>query len=281
MNKCLIIIVIFILTACVSTGDSRPAAYLKGETLLQQGLELYKNDDFVQASQKFTAALVWYQSFDNAKGMALSQLNLLETALAINDFAQAQTLLDTLKNQPLASEFSNKFSLLQVKLALQQTHYDVALQKLQPLLAQLDLAQPASDSLLNLLAIQARLEIAIHPLAASTGLSHFQTALTTLASPSAYYQALLNQVLARIAFNQQHYPQANNLLTQALTYYQTQARRRAIADCLEELAEVQRAQRNWQAAKQNLTKALIIRSWLKDSYKSNHLKQQLHALERW
>ncbi len=280
MNKLLILIALLCLGGCVNSGDKRPEAYLKGETLLQQGLDFYKNDDFIQAQQKFSAALVWYQSFDNTKGITLAQLNLLETALAVNDFSQAQTLLNTLSPQADNDEYSNKIKLLQVKLAVQQQHYSVALQKLQPLLSQLDLTQPPSDKLLNLLVLQAKLEILTQPQRASAGLQALQTALAGLASPSAYYQALLNQLLAQLAVNRQDYATAGNLLNQALVYYQTQANRRAIASCLEQLATIEQNQQHWQTAKLYLHKALLIRSWLKDSYKSNVLQQQLQWLSR-
>jgi hypothetical protein len=280
MSKYALVFISLLLSACVTDGESRPAPYLKAETLLQRGLEAYQNDDFTQATEKFTAALLLYQSFDNAKGIAIAQLNLAETALAIHEFNRAHVVLDRLATASLESELQNKRQLLEVKLAWQQQHYALAFSKLQPLLAQINAQQPATDKSLNLWAIQAELELLMNPLAPSAGLARLQTALTVLPEPSPYYQAVLNRLLAKVAFNQQHNAIAIDLLTQALHYYQAHAKRRAIAQCLEELAAIYLAQQQRSLAKQNLTKALLIRRWLKDDYQSKVLTQQLQWLER-
>lgn len=280
MTKYAFIFSILALSACVSEGDKRPAPYVKAETLLQQGLEAYQRDDFTQASEKFTAALQFYQSFDNAKGRAIAQLNLIETALAMNDDQRVQQLLTALGTAPLDSDLQTKRRLLEVKWAWQQQQYAQALEKLKPLLARIDPHPPLTDKSLNLLAMQAELELLNNPHAPSAGLGQLQAAFTELSPVLPYYQAVLNRLLAKAAFNQQRYPQAVDLLTQALHYYQVQAKRRTIANCLEELAAIYIVQRQGELAKQHLSRALIIRDWLKDTVKSQRLKQQLQSLEQ-
>lgn len=278
MNKVTLIALCMWLAGCVSEGDTRPAPYLKGEDLLQQGLTAYQQDDFIQANEKFTAAFVLYQSFANTKGMVLARLNLIETALAVDDFAQAITGLAEVNTGELESAFAHKLRMLEVKLAYQQQNYPLALEKLQPLLTQVSPQLPATDTALNLWAMQAQLQLLIQPHHPSTGLALFQQGLRQLTTPSPYYEALLKRLLAQIACQQHDYATAHTVLSQALAYYQVQANRRAIASCLEDLAKIAAAQQQPQLQKQSLVKALAIWTWLKNDYKRQLLQNQLEKL---
>jgi len=278
MNKVQLILLCIFLAGCVSEGDTRPAPYLKGEALLQQGLEAYQHDNFIQASEKFTAAFVLYQSFANTKGMLLAQLNLIETALAMDDFAQVTTGLARLEKQELEPALQHKLALLEVKLAYQQQNYPLALQKLQPLLIEISPQLPATDAALTLWAMQAQLQLLTQPQLSSTGLALFQQGLSQLVTPSPYYEALLKRLLAQVALNQQDYATAHTVLTQALAYYQAQANRRAIANCLEDLAAIAAAQHLKNQQKQYLLKSLAIWTWLNNEYKHQLLQNQLKNL---
>jgi len=278
MNKIIPLLLCILLTACVSEGDTRPAPYLKGEALLQQGLKAYQNDDFMEAREKFTAALVLYQSFANTKGVLLARLNLIETALAVDDFAQAETWLAQLERHDLEPALEHKLGLLEVKLAYQQQNYPLALQKLQPLLIEISPQLPVTDTALTLWAMQAQLQLLTAPDRLSTGLALFEQGLSQLATPSPYYEALLKRLLAQSALNQQDYATAHTVLTGALVYYQAQANRRAIANCLEDLAGIAAARQQQQMQKQYLAKALAIWEWLKNEYKRQFLQNQLERL---
>jgi tetratricopeptide (TPR) repeat protein len=262
--------------------DLRPDPYLKSEQLMQQGLQAYEQDDFNEAQQKFSAALVLYRSFDNDKGMALSQINLVETALAVSDFSKTQLYLKQLKQQSIANaldlQLQRKLTLLEVKLAFELQNYLAALAALQPLLAELDGQKTPDVAQLNLLAMQARLEVLISPLTQSKGLAKFTAALAQVSPPSPHYQMLLKRVLALAALKQGNYQTAKTLLTEALAYYKEQANRRSIASCLEDLASVELAQRHNSAAQGYLNRALLIWQWLKNEYKSNKINKQLAAI---
>jgi len=278
MNNVRLILLCIFLASCVSEGDMRPIPYLKSEDLLKQGLAAYQQDDFIQASEKFTDAFVLYQSFANTKGMLLAQLNLIETALAVDDFAQVTTRLASLDRAELEPAFAHKLALLEIKLAYQQQNYPLALQKLQPLLIKISPQLPTTDTALTLWAMQAQLQLLIQPQLPSTGLALFQQGLSQLVTPSPYYEALLKRLLAQVALNQQDYATAHTVLSQALAYYQAQANRRAIANCFEDLAGIAAAQQQPQLQKQYLTKALAIWAWLKNEYKRQFLQSQLERL---
>ncbi len=281
-KKALIVALGLILSACVTTPDSRPEPFLKSEALLRDGLNAYQNDNFAEAQQKFNRALELYQSFDNQKGVTLSQLNLLETALAMSDFASAESYLKLLKQQVasnnLEENLKRKIILQESKLQFEQQHYQAALVTLQPLLAEIDKEKKPDEMQLNLLAMQARLEVLVSPLTKSTGLSRFETALTQT-EPQPQYQVMLKRISAMIAAKRGEYQTATTLLKEALAYYQEQANRRSIAACLEELAELEMAQQHRKEAREYLNKALVIRQWLKNDYKSNQIKKRLTTIK--
>jgi tetratricopeptide (TPR) repeat protein len=262
-----------ILSACVTTPDLRPDSYLKSETLLQEGLTAYRNDNFTEAQQKFSRALQLYQSFDNYKGIALARMNLVETALANSDFATAQSYLTQLKQTDLEPVLQRKRIVLEAKFQFEQQHYAAALNSLKPLLSELDGLQKLDEEQLSLLAMQVRLEVLILPATESKTLAKFSAALAE--NPSPHYQALLNRSLAVVAVQRKDYQTATNLLTTALAYYKEQANRRSIAACLEELADVEIAQQHFQPAKNYLERALVIRQWLKNDLKIAKLKEKL------
>jgi tetratricopeptide (TPR) repeat protein len=279
MNKLAIVALGLCLSACAKEPDMRPDPYIKSEALLQQGIIAYEQDNFSEATQKFSRALVLYQSFDNHHGIALTRLNLVETALASSDFANAQLYLQQLKqqaaNSDLEANLKRKIIFLEVKLLSEQQQYQAALATLQPLLAESAKQQKPDAEQLNLLAMQAKLEVLIAPSVQSQGLTKFEAALKQLEPQSPHYQTLLNRILATIALKRADYQTAISLLTQALDYYKTQAQRRSTASCLEELADVETARKNKPAAQDYLQRALVIREWLKNDFKSQKIRQQL------
>jgi hypothetical protein len=146
------------------------------------------------------------------------------------------------------------------------------------LLAELEGQKTLDATQLNLLAMQARLEVLISPLHKSNGLIKFESALAQTEPQPAQHQALLKRILAVIALKRGDYPAAVTLLNEACVYYKEQANRRAIASCLEELANVEIVQRHNITARGYLNRALVIWQWLKNEYKSNKINQQLAAI---
>ena len=91
-------------------------------------------------------------------------------------------------------------------------------------------------------------------------------------------QALFKRLAAHIALQQEQHQQAIALMQQSINLYKTKANRRAIATCLEEMAQIYLAKNNYPAARERLTRALAIRQWLKDQYRSTDLINKLKRL---
>jgi tetratricopeptide (TPR) repeat protein len=283
MNNRAFVLLSLLITACADKPDLRPPPYLKTEELLQQGLDAYQQDNFSLAAEKFNRALQLYQSFDNQPGVAMTRLNLLETALAVSDFENSSQLIAQLKKQAAAGDLDaaleRQLRLAEVKLQFEQQNYTAALALLQPLLEKPEPEKLPDDEQLNLLAIKARLEILLSTDGQSAAVIEFETALQHLENPPPHYQASLKRILALAYFKQGNFVSAAELLKQALSYYQTQANRRALLGCLEELSAVESALQNHQQARDYLQRALIICNWLKNKPKAEKIRQKLSLLK--
>jgi len=280
MIKLVILVLSLTLPACAGSSDVRPDIYNKGENLLRNGLIAYKEDDFPTALQKFNSALLFYQSLDDIKGAQLARINLVETSLALNDFAATEQQLTILKQQDvdgfLDEPFKNKVILLEVKLLFQQQRYNEALTTINPLLLQLDKQDLTDDTKLNLLATAARLETLISSGTKPQWLNKFRASLAQEKEPQQpKFQIILKRIDAIIASQKQQYHEALKLLHEALGYYKLQADRRAIASCLEEIAIIELAQNNKSQALEYLKRALTIRAWLKDQYNFDKIQQKI------
>jgi hypothetical protein len=276
----LLIILSLTLFACASSPDLRPDIYSKGENLLHDGLVAYKNDDFPTALQKFYSALLFYQSLDDSKGIQLSRINLVETSLALSDFATTELQLTILKQQSvngtLDESFNNRVILLEVKLLFQQQRYNEALAAIEPSLLQLDKQELTDNKKLNLLATAARLETLISAGTKPRWLDKFRTALAEEQAPrQPKFQIVLKRIDALIASQKQQYHEALKLLHEALNYYKLETDRRAIASCLEEIAGIELAQNNKSQALEYLERSLTIRTWLKDQYNIDKIQQKI------
>ena len=280
MTKLVIIVVILVLPACAGSPDVHPDTYSKGENLLQSGLIAYRKDDFLAALQKFNSALLFYQSMDNIRDTQLSRINLVETSLALSDFAAAEQQLRILNQQAvdgfLDETFKNRVILLEVKLLFQQQRYQEALAAIEPLLLQLDKQELADNKRLNLLAIAARLETLISAGTKPKWLDQFRVALAQEREPrQPKFQIILKRIDALIASQKPPYHEALKLLHEALGYYKLQADRRAIASCLEEIAGIELAQNNKSLALEYLERSSTIRAWLKDQYNFDKIQQKI------
>jgi hypothetical protein len=285
MIKLVILVLSLTLPACAGSSDVRPDIYNKGENLLHNGLIAYKEDDFPTALQKFNSALLFYQSLDDIKGAQLARINLVETSLALNDFAATEQQLTILKQQDvdgfLDEPFKNKVILLEVKLLFQQQRYNEALTTIKPLLLQLDKQDLTDNTKLNLLATAARLETLISSGTKPQWLNKFRASLAQEKEPQQpKFQIILKRIDAIIASQKQQYHEALKLLHEALDYYKLQADRRAIASCLEEIAATELAQNNKSQALEYLKRALTIRAWLKDQYNFDKIQQKIMLINQ-
>lgn len=281
MIKFAVLLLSLTLLACTGTADLRPDVYIKAESLLQHGVEAYKNDAYQQAIQHFKQAIELYQSIDDERGIQLARFNLANSALAQSKFSEAKTQIDLLKKQNskslLSEHLSQRLIFLESKYYFAKQDYAAAFAMIKPLTVQTDKQSKPS---LNLLAMLARLEVLNSAAKKTVWLEKFQTALLTTEANDEKQQVILKRILGYIALKKSDYRQAEQLFNQALSYYKEQANRRGIADCLERLAEIELERKNFQQAAERLDKALKIRQWLKDDYKTEKIRQQLAELSK-
>lgn len=279
MNKLLITVCSLALIACTNNADLRPDSYSKGERLLANGVINYKNDKFSAAQQNFHRALLLYQSIDNSKGVQLARINLVETLLALNNFGAAEEQLAILKQQKMSGmindPFKDRIILLEVRLLFKNQKYHESLAIIEPLLLQLETQEINDNKQLELLATAARLEALITVETESRWVRKFRRVLSEETKFHPKFQVILKRIDAIIATQNQQYQEALNLLHEVLSYYQGQADRRAIATCLEEIAEIELKQHNKAQGLEYLKRALTIHVWLKDQYHIDKIQKRI------
>ena len=280
MTKALLIILLLSLNACARRQDIRPQPIIQSEQIMQQGLKFYRQDSYIQAIQTFNKALLLYQSFDDQNGILLAKINLIESALAISLFDLAKQTLDSLPSRMLLDEsLKNKVLLLTAHSFFLQENYEQALKTIQPLLSQLpEINTPLSRKQINLLLTQTKFAIFAQSAEASQWFEKLNKVILDNSQLTISQQALFKRLAAHIALQKEQHQQAIALMQQSINLYKTKANRRAIATCLEEMAQIYLAKNNYPAARERLTRALAIRQWLKDQYRSTDLINKLKRL---
>ena len=163
--------------------------------------------------------------------------------------------------------------LLEVKLLFKKQQYLESLALIEPLIL---IKQPGSEHI-ELLATAARLEALIGEEAEVQWNKLFRKTLLQENNIQAKYQVILKRIDAIIAIQNQQYQTALELLQDASDYYKEQANRRAIANCLEEMADVEFKLNNQEQALRYLERALSIRVWLKDQHHINKIQKRMIA----
>ena len=270
MNKFTIFLLSLVLFACANSPDFRPDVYSKGERILLSGVIDYKNENYIAAQQSFSRALILYQSIDNSKGIQLARINLIAALLAINNFNAAEEQLTILKQEKMSGvindPLNDRIVLLEVKLLFQKQQYHESFALIEPLLLQSEKQETNNIKQLDLLASAARLETLMNVETEHKWLNKFREALQQDRKVQPKFQVILKRIDSVIAIQNKQYHEALKLLHEALDYYKDQADRRAIAACLEEIAEIEFKRHNQAQALVYLNRALAIRVWLKDQY---------------
>ena len=280
MIKRLLLIAILALNACTGTPDKRPHPVIQYKRIIQQGIQAYQQDNYIQAIALFNKARVLCQSIDDQQGILIVKINLIESALAISRFDLAEQNLVSLKNTKfLDSNLDTRIILLTAHSLFLQQHYQHALTTLRPLLSQLpDTHNQLSPKQINLLLTQTKLAVFAHSSDAKDWFKQLSTAMTENSTADLAQKALFKRLAAHMAIQESDTEQAISLMQQAIDSYKLKANRRAIASCLEEIALFYLARKNIIMAKDSLTRALLIRKWLQDTHKTASLVQQLKLL---
>lgn len=279
MNKFFLLFFCLSLIACANHYGLNSESYSKEELLLASGVIDYKNDNFTAAKQKFYRVLDLYQSTDNYQGIQLTRVNLVEALLALNQFESAKEQLTLLKRQNKATEISPadpyRLVLLDVKLLFKTQQYRKSLTAIEPLLLHLNNQKINDRKSLELLATAARLEALMNQETEYSWLYKFRNALSGNKEIHPKFRVILKRIDAVIATQNQHYQEALKLLHQALSFYNKQTNRRAMAACLQEIAEIEFKQHNRLQALKYLKSALTIRTRLNDQFHIDKIQQTI------
>jgi tetratricopeptide (TPR) repeat protein len=259
----------------------RPHAVIQSENFMQQGIKAFQQDNFLQAINSFNKALVLYQSIDEQNGILLARINLIESALAISRFDLAEQNFALIGNtERLPPALSSKIILLKAHELFLQEHYHDALKTLDPLLAQLpDTYKEPDSGQINLLLTKTKFAIFAHSADANSWFKRLDAVMAENSTINLKQKALFKRLSAHITQQKNNQEQAITLMQQAIDLYKSKANRRAIATCLQEIAQFYYTRQNYIAAHESLNRSLLIRKWLKDTYKTTVLDQQLQLLD--
>jgi len=272
IKLCLALLCIVNLIACSSHQViERPYAMTQPESMMQKGLQVYQQDDYLQAHQFFTQALVLYQSIDDEVGQKQAKFNLIKANLAIHRFKQVDTVLNSVEETNNA-----EWSLLKANVLFAKGQYKQAFQAIASDLLDVKTQVLITSKQRNQLFIQTKFALFADAKESSVFYQRLkqEQPVFTIAQ-----QALFKRLDAHYHRQQGQPEQALELMSMALTLYKSQANRRAIANCLEELATLYQLQHQPNKAKSLLKRAFIIRKWLKDDYKMAALQLKLKALQ--
>ncbi|BCG65953.1 MAG: hypothetical protein methR_P3825 [Methyloprofundus sp.] len=279
MTKSALLIIMLVISACSSTPDPRPYALTQSEQLMQQGISAYQQDNYPQASKSFNAAITLYQSIDDQHGVLLAQINLIKSNLAISQFALTEQIFSTLNTNTATPALRAQIIALRAHSLFLQQNYPAALHTFAPLLKQLsDRHAPVNNAQIKLLLMQTKYALFARTPDAPIWFQRLSTVMTDNTQVSSAQLALFNRLAAHNALHAGRHTQALTLMQTSLTSYKAIVNRRATAACLQELAKIHIAMHNIVAAQQALGRALLIRQWLQDSYKTQQISQQLAAL---
>ena len=221
--------------------------------------------------------------------MLNSRINLIETAIAIGNLAQAELLLasvEAMQRRNHTTDYQTRIALLKTRLFFHQRNYPRALFAIQPLIAALNeqTSGHSENERLNILSSMARLAITRQSADATQWLQRFQHSLRQSKQDNVRYQALLYRLQAQKKQQEGAYAESQRLLEQALASYQQLAYRRGIAASLQQLAELEAQQQHWQQADGLLQRALPIHLWTLNRIAATQVLERLidinHRLDR-
>ncbi len=275
------LLALLVIQSCASPPAPRPKAIIEAEYFLQQGTSAFYNDEYPLAASSFTQALKIYRSIDDASGMLDSYINLMETSLAIGNLTLAhQQLLniETMLSSDSENTHRSRVTLLTVKLLFVEEQYVQAINILQPLLPAFNSQQQveAVDSnTLNIISSMARLAVLTQRNDATLWLQRLRLAINQDDKNHDRFRALYLRILALQKQQEGKFSDSKKLLNEALSIYHDQAYRRGIAASLQQLANLEILQQNWNQADALLQRALQINLWTLNQREAKKVLEQL------
>ena len=280
---------LFGLAGCVQppvVGKS-PAFARPGEQLLAAGVRSFTIGDYTAAMRSFKDALVVGRGVDDVGGMALAEVNMAETALAMGEMPQARGHL--LEAQRLVEReglegFAPRLEMISASLAIREGRGDEAISILAPYLTNTNGVHGDngfSDEY-RLAALISRTELALAAAdqqKARSWVKRYRQTLAGMTFPDIRYQARLCRFEARLAHWDGNPQDRDRFLRQAVKVYRESLARPGLAAVLTEWGRYLMAEENRDVARDRFDRAFFVRVEMRDRYGSEQVLTLLEALD--
>ena len=272
--KLLLPLLACMLFACSSGPEEKPVSesFSSPARLLDQGISQYNINNYSEAIDQFEKALLQYRSIDNQAGIANSCLNLAKTHMAINHNQLAAEYLlraNTVIEQASLAELDGYLFLLRSSLAINTDMYDQAIQDL-------DKVIDDKDPAIELAAVMNRTKIAF--LRNDSDKLQWLEKYKTLQSRHPDKRSHAARILRFQAQAGDDPDEKKTLLAQSLAISHELANRTAIAATLTQWADLEQAEKQFEAAEDKYLRALFIRHQLGDVKNTLAILNQLHSV---
>jgi len=252
--------------------DQRPKLLISAETSLELGVENYNQNNFEKAEAHFDRALFLYRNIDNPNGIVSSCLNIAKTKLStghVNDARAYTKQAQVIIQQEELNEYSQRLTLIQTSIAIEDGDYTSARQMLDNLLSEKSTLDNVS---IRTAAIQNRTRVAFLASDSDTGdwVNKYSNALSNPGQNTALNRARLLRFEAAL-----NPDTAGKKLGKALSHYRKAAHAPGIAATLSEWAIHDASQGKIKNAVNKLQRALFIRANLRDRKNSQKILKQL------
>jgi len=246
-----------LLTACGSRPTRQPVVVMDSESDMALGMRSYQDNDYMQARNYFARALAQYRSVDQRADELNALIDLADSALGQGEYMAARDYLG--EADKLAA--NGNFAALRAHVALLTAYADMQAGDAQPAAAQLDalLNDPTTPADIRQAVLFAHTQAAfdLKSADATAWLGKLGAALGK--NPDALSTARYQRLQAIAARNNGDLRQAAALYTKALNAYRAVYYRPGIAATLEEWADLSMQEKDWNAAKNQLQRALDVR----------------------
>ncbi len=246
------------------------------------GLNAFYAGDYRSAIKAFNGALSHYRGIDDHAALARSHINVIQSALSINELEEVQTQLQELQDLLDYADLPNyryRLLLLKSDLFIRRKDYTQAQTILSSLLDNTGISRDISNAaILNRAIIATERQDANSPEGANS-LALIDQATQAIAPQSALYARLL-RLKGQHAVQQGDTDLAQQSYAAALKHYRDKRYQPGIAASFKDLGELSIMQKKLSQARAQLERALRIRLSLGDRYTAKLLIDRLKWLEQ-
>jgi len=260
------VLLALLFTACGSRPTRQPAVVMDSESDMALGMRSYQDNDYTQARNYFARALAQYRSVDARASELNALIDLADSALGQGEYMAARDYLGE------AGQFAANggFTALRPHIELLIAYADMQAGDTQLAAEQLDalLNDPTTPADIRQAALFAHTQTAFDLKSADAAAWLDKLGAALGKNPDALSTARYQRLQAMAARNNGDLRQATVLYTKALDAYRAVYYRPGIAATLEEWADLSMQQKDWNAAKNQLQRALDVRLSMYDRTRS-------------